>query len=186
MTDQDITQLLLEWREGSDSALEQLTPLVYNELKRLARRAFSGESAGHTLQPTVLVNEVFERLIGKDIEWQDRSHFFALSSRLMRRILVNHAKAKNAAKRGSGALRITMQDFHGHTDANASAEIIALDDAIKELATFDERKAKVIELHYFAGMTYQELAAVMNIAESTVHQDLRTAKAWLHQRMADQ
>ena len=123
--------------------------------------------------------------MGSDVDWQDRNHFFAMSARLMRRILVNHAKARDAAKRGSGAIRVTIQDFHAQTDADTSAEIIALDEAIRELATFDERKAKAIELHYFAGMTYQELAAVMNIAESTVHQDLRTAKAWLHQKMAD-
>jgi RNA polymerase sigma factor (TIGR02999 family) len=177
--------LLHDWQTGDLQAFDELTSLVYDQLHALAASIFSGERAGHTLQPTALVNEAMQRLMGSDVDWQDRNHFFAMSARLMRRILVNHAKAKNSAKRGSGALRVTMQDFHGHTDADTSAEIIALDDSIKELATFDERKAKVIELHYFAGMTYQELAAVMNIAESTVHQDLRTAKAWLHQRMAD-
>jgi RNA polymerase sigma factor (TIGR02999 family) len=102
----------------------------------------------------------------------------------MRRILVNHAKSRNSAKRGGGAIKVTIQDSHAQTDADTSAEILALDDAIEELASFDERKAQVIELHYFAGMTYPELAEAMNIAESTVHQDLRTAKAWLHQKLA--
>jgi RNA polymerase sigma factor (TIGR02999 family) len=183
MADQDITQLLLEWREGNDDALEQLTPLVYNELRRLAGQAFSGESAGHTLQPTVLVNEVFQRLIGKDIEWHDRNHFFALSSRLMRRILVDYANAKKAEKRGGDAIRVTYTEDRASFESANIAELLELDTALLELDTFDTRKAQALELHYFAGLTYKEVANVMEIAESTVHQDLRVAKAWLNSRL---
>jgi len=184
MADHDITRLLHDWQAGDQQAFDDLTNLVYAQLHTLAARVFRGESAGHTLQPTALVNEAMQRLMGSEVDWQDRNHFFALSARMMRRILVNHAEAKNASRRGGGAIKVTIQDSHAQVDADTSAEILALDSAIKELATFDERKAEVIELHYFAGMTYRELAEVLNIAESTVHQDLRTAKAWLQQKMA--
>jgi RNA polymerase sigma factor (TIGR02999 family) len=126
-----------------------------------------------------------QRLIGADVDWQDRTHFYALSARMMRRILVNHASAKRSAKRGGNALRVTIQEGHGSTDAGTDADLIALDVALSELASFDARKAEVIELHYFAGLTYSELAEVVGIAESTVHQELRIGKAWLLQRLAD-
>jgi RNA polymerase sigma factor (TIGR02999 family) len=184
VTQSDITQLLQGWRAGDDGALEQLTPLVYDQLRDLAARIFRGESAGHTLQPTALVNEAMQRLMGADVDWQDRNHFFALSARLMRNILVNHAVAKKAAKRGGDALRVTLHDGSATTDAQDDAEILELDRALKELAEFDARKAEILELHYFAGLTYAELAEVMRLAESTVHQDLRTAKAWLRNRMS--
>lgn len=184
MTDRDITQLLHDWRGGDDGALEELTPIVYDQLRDLAARIFRGESAGHTLQPTALVNEAMQRLIRAEVDWQDRNHFFAISARMMRRILVNHANAKSAAKRGGDALRVTLQESHGTTDADNEAEILALDRALSELESFDARKAEIVELHYFGGLTYAELADVMDIAESTVHQDLRTAKAWLRQKIA--
>lgn len=184
MDDHDITNLLNDWGDGNEDALEALTPLVYSQLQTLAARAFRGERAGHTLQPTALVNEAMQQLIGSDVVWQDRKHFYALAARMMRRILVNHAKAKKAARRGGGALRITIQDAHASTDGEIDADVLALNEALCDLATFDARKADAVELHYFAGLTYREMADVMNIAESTVHQDLRTAKAWLHQRMA--
>ena len=180
----DITNLLHDWRAGDADALEALTPLVYEKLRVLAARAFRGESAGHTLQPTALVNEALQGLIGSDVEWQDRKHFYALAARMMRRILINHATAKKAARRGGGAVRVTIQDAHASTDSDTDTDVLALDEALCALATFDERKANVVELHYFAGLTYREMADLMNIAESTVHQDLRIAKAWLHQRMA--
>lgn len=185
MADKDITRLLHGWRAGDEGALEELTPLIYDQLHKLAAHAFHGESAGHTLQPTALVNEAMQRLIGADIEWQGRTHFFALSARMMRRILVNHANAKRSAKRGGDAVKVTIQEGHGSTDAGTSADLLALDVALSEMASFDARKAEVIELHYFAGLTYSELAEVVGISESTVHQDLRTGKAWLQQQMAD-
>jgi RNA polymerase sigma factor (TIGR02999 family) len=183
VTDNAITRLLHEWRDGNDEALEQLTPLVYDQLKQLAARIFRTESPGHTLQPTALVNEAFQLLLGADVAWQDRNHFYALSARLMRRILVNHANAKRSAKRGGGAVKVTLQDSSGSTGADSDSDIIALDMALKELGEFDQRKAEILELHYFGGLTYVELASVMQLAESTVHQDLRTAKAWLRGRL---
>lgn len=184
VTDNAITRLLHQWRDGDDEALEQLTPLVYKQLKQLAARIFRTESAGHTLQPTALVNEAFQQLLGADVAWQDRTHFFALSARLMRRILVNHANAKRSAKRGGSAVRVTLLDSSARTDADSDSDILALDTALKELGEFDPRKAEVLELHYFGGLTYVELAALMQLAESTIHQDLRTAKAWLRGRLA--
>lgn len=184
MTEESITRLLHEWRDGDDQALELLTPLVYDQLKGLAARLFRGESAGHTLQPTALVHEAFQHLVGADVAWQDRAHFYALSARLMRRILINHANGKNAAKRGGSALKITLHDASASTDAETDSDVIALDMALKELGEFDQRKSEILELHYFGGLTYVELAALMQLSESTVHQDLRTAKAWLQGRLA--
>jgi RNA polymerase sigma factor (TIGR02999 family) len=181
--DDDITRLLKDWSGGNDGALDALTPLVYDRLKRLAASAFKGESAGHTLQPTALVSELFEKLIGSDVDWQDRQHFYALSARLMRRILVNHAQAKNAQKRGGDLLQVTLQDSVTGGTQDEAVEILALDEALAELQAFDERKASMLELHYFGGLTYSELSAALEVAESTVHQDLRTAKAWLNSRL---
>ena len=183
MADDDITQLLGRWRSGDDDALEQLAPLVHDQLKQLAARIFRNESAGHTLQPTALVNEVFQNLVGNSVDWQNRNHFFALSARLMRRILVDHARAKNAQKRGGDAVRVTFYEDRAIGASELDADVLLLDSALKELKEFDKRKAEIVELHYFAGLTYAELADVMGIAESTVHQDLRTAKAWLHSRL---
>jgi RNA polymerase sigma factor (TIGR02999 family) len=184
MTEQNITRLLQQWRDGDETAMEQLTPLVYEQLRTLAARIFRGESAGHTLQPTALVNEALQNMLGANIDWQDRTHFFALSARMMRRILVNHANTKGAAKRGGGALRVTLHDAMATSDEHDDAEILELDRALSELAEFDARKAEVLELHYFAGLTYAELAEVMSLSESSVHQDLRTAKAWLRNRLS--
>lgn len=185
MADKEITQLLMNWRQGDDDALEELTPLVYDQLHALAARLFRGESAGHTLQPTALVNEAMQQLIGAEINWQDRNHFFALSARMMRRVLVNHAKSRKAVKRGGDALHVTLhEDQHASAKKVDEVEVLALDEALRELDSFDSRKATIVELHYFGGLTYVELADVMDIAESTVHQDLRTAKAWLRQRIS--
>lgn len=185
MSDHNITRLLRQWRDGSDSALDELTPLVYQHLRVLAGRIFSGESPGHTLQPTILVNEVFGRLIGKEIDWSDRNHFYALSSTLMRRILVDHAKAKRAEKRGGAAIRVSYcEDGLGATSSDI-ADVLALDAALDALDAFDSRKARTLELYYFAGFTYREIADVLDVAESTVHQDLRIARAWLNDRLRD-
>jgi len=184
MSNENITHLLRQWREGSDDALEALTPLVYDQLRRLAGRIFNGESQGHTLQPTALVNEVFERLVDKDIDWQDRSHFFALSSRLMRRILVDHANARLAQKRGGDAIRVSFSEESLRARSADLAEVLSLDEALNELASFDSRKSRALELHYFAGFSYKEIARALRVAESTVHQDLRTAKAWLNNRLS--
>jgi RNA polymerase sigma factor (TIGR02999 family) len=177
-----ITSLLADWRSGNQDALDRLTPLVYAELKRLAERMFRGESAGHTLQPTALVNEAFEVLVRMDVPWQDRTHFFALSARLMRRILVNHATARRAQKRGGGEVRVTLDEKVAPI-AEGDDDILALDAALHELAGTSERRASVIELHYFGGLTYPEIATALGLSESTVHEDLRAAKTWLAEKL---
>jgi RNA polymerase sigma factor (TIGR02999 family) len=179
---ESITQLLADWRSGDQDALERLTPLVYAELRRLAQRMFRGESTGHTLQPTALVNEAFEGLVRMDVSWQNRTHFFALSARLMRRILVNHANARRAVKRGGNEIRVTLDDAVAPAP-QSDDDILALNEALVELASLDERKANVIELHYFGGLTYPEIATALELSPSTVHEDLRTAKSWLLGRL---
>lgn len=186
MPDQEleITRLLHEWRAGDREALDRLAPAVYAELKRLAERLFRGESPGHTLQPTALVNEAYEALVRMDVPWNDRRHFYAVAARLMRRILVNHANARRAAKRGGGALHVTLEEGARIDDA-PDEQLIALDLALEEMAGFDNRKASVIELHYFGGLNYAELAEVLGISTTTVHQELRTARAWLQQHLVE-
>jgi RNA polymerase sigma factor (TIGR02999 family) len=178
-----ITELLADWRSGDPAALERLTPLVYSELKRLAERMFRGESAGHTLQPTALVNEAFEALVRMDVPWQDRAHFFALSARLMRRILVNHASSRRAAKRGGGEVRVTLNEETAPAASGPDEDILALDAALTALAGENSRRAQVIELHYFGGLTYPQIGAALSMSESTVHEDLRAAKSWLVARL---
>lgn len=180
----NITQLLQRWSNGDESALQAVTPLVYDELHRIARSAFSRERGGHTLQPTALLNEAYAKLIDVNADWQNRAHFFALAARMMRRLLVNHAKAKGAQKRGGDAIRITLQEDRvgaGHSDE----QLLALDGALAELATFDPRAAELLELHYFGGLTYVELALTVKISESTVRRDLRAAKAWIRRKLSD-
>lgn len=180
-----ITELLADWRSGNPAALERLTPLVYAELKRLAERMFRSESAGHTLQPTALVNEAFEALVRMDVPWQDRTHFYALSARLMRRILVNHANSRRAAKRGGGGLRVTLNEETAPEVGGPDEDILALDAALNALAREDSRSAQVIELHYFGGLTYPQIAAALSMSESTVHADLRNARSWLVDRLGE-
>jgi RNA polymerase sigma factor (TIGR02999 family) len=179
---ESITQLLTEWHSGDQDALQRLTPLVYAELRRLAQRLFRSESAGHTLQPTALVNEAFEGLVRMDVSWQNREHFFALSARLMRRILVNHANARRAAKRGGGELRVTLNE-NVATLVESDDNVLALNDSLNELATLDQRRAQVIEMHYFGGLTYTEIATALGLSPSTVHEDLRSARSWLLRRL---
>jgi RNA polymerase sigma factor (TIGR02999 family) len=179
---QAVTRLLTKWRSGDADALQRLTPLVYEELRNLARRYMRRERAGHTLQATAVVNEAFVRLIGMDVPWHDRVHFFAVAARLMRRILVDHAKARSRAKRGGP---ITFASLDGtETDSNAPStagqiDVIEIDHALEQLAMHDARLAQIVELHYFGGLTYQETALALNISEATVHRDMRLAKAWI-------
>jgi len=180
----DVTQLLNRWVEGDEAALERVTPLVYDELRRIARGVFARERNGHTLQPTALVHEAYAKLIHVDATWQDRAHFYALAARMMRRLLVNHAKARNAGKRGGDALKVTLhEDAVGKEAVNE--DVLALDAALAELATFDPRKAQVLEAHYFGGLTQFETAAVLEVSESTVRREERIAKAWLRKRLSD-
>lgn len=177
-----VTLLLLEWRSGSAAALEKLTPLIYDELRRIAARHLQGERPGHLFRPTDLVSEAFLRLMdGQTPECNDRVHFFAFASRLMRRILVDHARKRDAGKRGSGARPITLDEALVSVDG--PEELVALDSALAKLATFDERKAKAVELHYFGGLTQQEIAEVLQVHVNSVANDLRFAEAWLNRTL---
>src|SRR6266496_106730 len=156
-----VTRLLLEWKQGSDAALEQLTPLVYGELRKLASIYLARERPGHTLQPTALVHEAFLRLVDQNQQnWESRTHFLGVAAHLMRLILVDWARKGRAAKRGGGALQVTLHDFA----AQKPDELIALDDALRDLEAMDPRKAKVIELRYFGGMTAEETAGILGIS----------------------
>jgi RNA polymerase sigma-70 factor (ECF subfamily) len=177
-----ITALLQEWRAGDRAALERLTPVVYDELRQLARRSMAGERKGHTLQPTALVNEAYLRLVGTDVPWRDRVHFFAVAARLIRRILVDHARARGRAKRSGGA-RVELDDVMVMTK-QPGREMVLLDDALNALGAHDARKAQVVELHFFGGLTYDEIAEAVGISAATVDRDLRLARAWLQRQMA--
>ncbi len=172
------TSLLLRWRQGDEDALGELAPLVYDELRSLARRYLSGERKGHTLEATDLVHEAFTRLIRMDVDWNDRAHFFAVAAGAMRRILVDHAKAKRRLKRGGGAAMSALDE--GLTVApEPPDDLVELDAALDRLATLDERKSRTVELHYFGGLTYDEIAVALGISRATVKRDLRLARAWL-------
>jgi RNA polymerase sigma factor (TIGR02999 family) len=177
-----VTRLLHEWRAGNQQALDQLMPLVYGELRRLAGHYMRSERPGHTLQATALVNEAYLRLVDMDVPWQDRAHFFAVAARLLRRILVDHAKSHHRAKRGRGQIPVTLNEALAKVQ-DADKEILALDDALESLLTLDERKGRIIELHYFGGLSYEEMAEAMGISQTTVHRELRLAKAWLHHEL---
>jgi RNA polymerase sigma factor (TIGR02999 family) len=174
----DLTQLLVAWGDGDQAAFEQLAPLVYNELKRIARRYMAGERAGHTLQATALVNEAYIRLIDiNKVTWQSRAHFFAISARLMRRILVDVARAKRYQKRGGGAQQVSLDE--GLLVSDPGRDLLALDDALQALAKFDARKSQVVEMRYFGGLTVEEIAVSLNVSPETVMRDWKLAKAWL-------
>lgn len=178
-----VTALLVAWSDGDAGALEQLIPLVDHELQQLAHHYMAGEPAGHPLQTTALVNEAFVRLIdGGRVRWQSRAHFFAVSARLMRRILVDVARARKKLKRGGDAVWISLDDapeIPGRTDAG----LIALDDALTTLAAFDGRKSRVVELRFFGGLTIAETAAVLGVSPITVTRDWDLARAWLAREM---
>jgi RNA polymerase sigma factor (TIGR02999 family) len=176
----NFTQLLTEWREGHPQALDRLTPLVYDELRRLARNYMRGERGGHTLQATAVVHEAFLRLIQANVTLQDRAHFFALASRLMRRVLVDHAKSRSRLKRNAGAREPVPED----TEPPATDfDVLALDEALESLQRMEPRLAQVIELHYFGGLTYEQIAEAAGASTATVHRDIRLARAWLLQEI---
>ncbi|MEQ8690934.1 MAG: ECF-type sigma factor [Pseudomonadales bacterium] len=181
----DLTSLLQAWSAGDEQALDALTPMVYGELHAVAMRLFKGEQAGHTMQPTALVNEVYEKLIGVEVSWQDRAHFFALSARMMRRLLVNHANARKAEKRGGEAINVTFEEMH-HAAQPADTGILKLEDALLALAEFDQQQADLIELQYFAGLSFKEMQEVTGLSSSTLDRHLRMARAWLKANMVDE
>jgi RNA polymerase sigma factor (TIGR02999 family) len=178
----NFTQLLTDWRSGHPQALDRLAPLVYEELRRLARGYMRAERGSHTLQATAVVHEAFLRLIHANVDVQDRGHFFALTSRLMRRVLVDHAKSRAREKRNAGSLDPPAQD-RDLTMPSTDIDVVALDDALECLLQLDPRMAQVIELHYFGGMTYDEIAAATGTSAATVHRELRLARAWLLHEM---
>jgi RNA polymerase sigma-70 factor (ECF subfamily) len=179
----EITELLAEWSEGNQAALDQLYPLVYNELRRLAHGYLRRERKGHTLQNTALINEAYLRLVDqKHVHWANRSHFFGISAQIMRRILIDHARRYEYSKRGGGAQRISLDE--GAVVAKQRArELLLLDEALKSLATIDPRRSQVVELRYFGGLNNEEIAGVLKISENTVTRDWNMARAWLYQEL---
>jgi RNA polymerase sigma factor (TIGR02999 family) len=174
----NFTQLLTDWSSGEPHALDRLTPLVYEELRKLARGYMRAERGSHTLQATAVVHEAFMRLIQANVALQDRAHFFALASRLMRHVLVDHAKSRARVKRNP-ALRDLDADQQTDSSPRMEVDIVALDEALENLLKFEPRLAQVVELHYFGGMTYDEIAATVGASTATVHRDIRLARAWL-------
>jgi RNA polymerase sigma factor (TIGR02999 family) len=179
----NFTQLLTEWRSGHPQALDRLTPIVYDELRRLARNHMRGERGSHTLQATAVVHEAFMRLIQANVALQDRAHFFALASRLMRRVLVDHAKSRSRIKRNAGVREFAAEELSALPVADF--DVIALDDALESLLQMEPRLAQVIELHYFGGLTYEQIATAVGASTATVHRDIRLARAWLLNEIAD-
>ncbi len=176
--EQELTGLLNDWADGNRRAEEKIAPVVYDEMKRCAARLFAGERAGHTLQPTALVHEAFAGLIAADVAWQSRSHFYALAARMMRRILIDHAKARNAEKRGGGMIAVTLNE-EAVADHPSEVGLLDLAESLNALEKKFPRPAQLIELHYFGGLTVDEICAVTDLSPSTVGRDLRFARAWL-------
>lgn len=176
----DVTYLLAAWRGGDAEAASRLMPLVYDELRRLSRRYLRRERPDHTLEPTALVHEAFLRMVGKERpQWQDRAHFFAVAAQQMRRILVDHARAHGADKRGGDVVRVPLDDDMAF-EPQPAADLLALDEALTALAELDPRKARVVELRYFAGMTLSEVAQLLERSTATINNESRLARAWLH------
>jgi RNA polymerase sigma factor (TIGR02999 family) len=179
----DVTGLLRRWSEGDQQALESLLPLVYGELRSLAVSCFRSERSDHTLQPTALVHEAYLRLIGQEhVAWQNRAHFFGIAAQMMRRILVDHARRKKAAKRDAVTFRIELS-APGEGPADLDPEILSLDEALKGLEALDPRQARIVELRFFGGLTVEETAEVAGIGTATVKREWRTARAWLRREL---
>jgi RNA polymerase sigma factor (TIGR02999 family) len=180
----EVTRLLLAWKQGDREALERLIPLVYGDLHRMAERHLRRERPGHTLQPTAIVNEAYMRLVGSEGgDWQNRAHFFAAAARSMRRILVDHARSRNAKKRGGRGTR-TLLDTAVMVEPRA-VDLIAVDDALEKLAVLDPAQGRVVELRFFAGLTEGETAEALGISAATVHRKWLSAKAYLHRELAE-
>ena len=180
-----ITQLLKDWSEGNQAALDELMPLVYEELRRQASQYLRKERQGHTLQTTALIHEAYLRLAGQnEIEWQNRNHFFAIASTAMRRILVDHARTRHREKRGGNAEDIPLDDALMIGVSQKSVDLVALDEALVRLERLDPRQAKVVELRFFSGLTNEETAKVLAVSNATVRNDWAMAKAWLHGQLA--
>jgi RNA polymerase sigma-70 factor (ECF subfamily) len=178
----EVSRLLVAWRQGDQRALDLLMPLVYDELRRLAQGQMRGERPDHTLQTTALVHEAYLRLCGADVAWEGRVHFLAVAATVMRRILVDHARSRDRAKRGGGADPVALDEALAVSPERPEA-VVALDEAIQRLSALDERKARAVELHFFGGLTYEETAAALGVSAATVDRELRLAKAWLYREL---
>ena len=179
----EVTALLRHWQAGDASAFERLYSLVHGELSRVAHHCMNGEGASHTLQTSGVVSEVYLRMVGADLDVSDREHFFALAARMMRRILVDHARSKRRVKRGAGAAPLTL-DESAIVDENSSEILVEVDEALLRLAEHDERMAQAVELVYFGGLSYDDAARALDVSRSTLYADLKFAKAWLKQAMS--
>jgi RNA polymerase sigma factor (TIGR02999 family) len=181
----EVTGLLLSWRQGDAAALDRLVPLVYDELRRVARGHLRRESPGHVLQATALVHEVFLRLVDVDrMTLNSRTHFFAMSARLMRQILVDHARRQRADKRGGGATVISLEEVSPAPAQTSSVDVLALDEALDALSSFDARQCRLVELRFFAGLNIPETADALGVSTATVEREWAVAKAWLHRRLS--
>ena len=182
-----VTDLLRAWAAGDPAALDELLPLVYDELRRQARRYMRAQPPGHTLQTTALVHEAYLRLVGQShVDWQSRAHFLGVASKAMRSILVDHARARSAAKRGGAARAITLDEAGGVADARSQrgVDVLALDEALARLAELDSRKSQLVELRYFGGLGIEEAAAVLGVSPATVKREWTTARAWLRRELS--
>jgi RNA polymerase sigma-70 factor (ECF subfamily) len=180
----NITQLLVAWSDGDQAALDALTPLVQQELHAVAARCMAAERPGHILRATALVNEAYIRLVNwKDVRWQNRAHFFALAAQIMRRVLVDIARAQGRAKRGRRQLRVSLSEAM-NLPSEQNADIVALDDALKSLEALDPRKSRVVEMRFFGGLSHDEIAAVLQVSVATVRRDWSLARAWLHRELS--
>ncbi|MBL8172222.1 MAG: sigma-70 family RNA polymerase sigma factor [Acidobacteria bacterium] len=185
-TPKEVTQLLRDWRNGNQAAMDQLMPLVYDELRRMADYYLRGERRNHTLQTSALVHEAYLKLVDYDaVDWQNRAHFFGAAAQAMRRILVDHARTRNYAKRGGGALKVSLEEAAEVVEERAY-ELVALDDALNDLARIDLRKSRVVELRYFGGLSVEETAEVLGISTVTVVRDWNMAKMWLLRAMSQE
>jgi RNA polymerase sigma factor (TIGR02999 family) len=181
---EDITGLLLDWGNGNKQALDKLTPLVYNELRHLAARQLRGERPDHTLQSTALVHEAYLKLIDQQrVQWHDRDHFFAVASQVIRHILVSHARARNASKRGGGQTMLAFDEALG-VPGRREMDLIALEDALEELSRIDPQQGRIVELRFFGGLSIESTARVLGISPATVKRDWNVARAWLHRQLS--
>jgi len=180
----DVTQMLKEWSDGNQNIFDKLMPLVYEELRRQASRYLRKERSNHTLQTTALIHEAYLKLIDqKNVEWQNRAHFFAIAAQAMRRILVDYARERHRAKRGGAAENLPLEKAAFIVSKEKSLDLVALDEALTRLAKFDERQARVVELKFFSGLDIDETAEVLGVSNATVRRDWNMAKAWLHQEI---
>ena len=180
----DVTQLLSKWSGGDQAALDQLLPLVYGELRRLAGSYLRRERSNHTLQSTALVHEAFMRMVNQhDVQWKNRAHFFAIAAQMIRRILVDYARSQHAEKRGSGAVKLALDEALATPQAESDLDLLGLNDALDRLAALDERQSRIVELRFFAGLSIEETAEVMHLSPASIKREWQSARAWLFREM---